>query len=195
MIFTLPQLPYEMDALVPFLSQETLEYHYGKHHQGYVNKLNELIKGTQFEHQSLENIIQTSDGAIFNNAAQVWNHTFYWNCLSPLKNTEPSRVLLKAINQVFGSFERFQAKFAEAAISLFGSGWVWLVQDPDRFTLEIVAASNAQNPITNHQIPLLTCDVWEHAYYIDYRNQRAAYVGQFWNFIDWGFVNSRFIVK
>ncbi|MBN1684874.1 MAG: superoxide dismutase [Fe] [Gammaproteobacteria bacterium] len=187
MTFTLPKLPYELDALEPHISKETLAYHYGKHHQGYVNKLNALIESTEFKHKTLEDIIKASGGAMFNNAAQVWNHTFYWNCLSPTKNQRPSDQLYAAINQYFGSLDDFKMKFSEAATVLFGSGWAWLVKNPDQ-SLEIVSIGNAGNPITKGQIPLLTCDVWEHAYYIDYRNARATYVEHFWHLVNWNFV-------
>lgn len=185
----LPELPFSKDALEPTISKETLEYHYGKHHQGYVNNLNKLIKGTEFEDMDLEDIIVKSSGGIFNNAAQVFNHTFYWNCLSPDGGGEPKGKLLDAIKDSFGSFEDFKEKFAETATGTFGSGWAWLVKDKND-KLEIVSTSNAGNPLTDGKTPLLTCDVWEHAYYIDYRNARPSYVEKFWNIVNWDFVES-----
>ncbi len=187
MPFTLPELPYPMDALAPHLSKETLEYHYGKHHNTYVANLNKLIDGKPEGMKPLEEIIKTAKGAIFNNAAQVWNHTFYWNSLRPNGGGTPSGAVLEAINKSFGSFEEFKTLFTNSAISLFGSGWVWLVKDSDG-SLAVEPMSNAGNPLTNEQAPLLTCDVWEHAYYIDYRNARAKYVESFWNLVNWDFV-------
>jgi Fe-Mn family superoxide dismutase len=182
----LPPLPYAMDALEPYISRETLEYHYGKHHKAYVDNLNNLIAGTEFENLSLEEILLKAQGPIFNNAAQVWNHTFYWNCMKPHGGGEPDGKLADAIRRDFGSFEAFKEAFSKAAVSLFGSGWAWLVKSGDK--LEIVQTSNAGNPMTSGQKPLLTCDVWEHAYYIDYRNARAKYVENFWNLVNWDFV-------
>jgi Fe-Mn family superoxide dismutase len=182
----LPPLPYAMDALEPYISRETLEYHYGKHHKAYVDNLNNLIAGTEFESLSLEEILLKAQGPIFNNAAQVWNHTFYWNCMKPHGGGEPDGKLADAIRRDFGSFEAFKEAFSKAAVSLFGSGWAWLVKSGDK--LEIVQTSNAGNPMTSGQKPLLTCDVWEHAYYIDYRNARAKYVENFWNLVNWDFV-------
>lgn len=187
MSFTLPPLPYEKNALEPHISEETLEYHYGKHHQAYVTNLNNLIKGTEFEKMSLEDIIKKSSGPIFNNAAQVWNHTFYWHCLSPNGGGAPSGKLGEMITKTFGSFEAFKEKFSETAIKTFGSGWAWLVKNKDG-SLAIVSTSNAQTPMTSDQKALLTCDVWEHAYYIDYRNARPKYVEAFWNLVNWEFV-------
>ena len=183
MLHQLPELPYAHDALEPLLSKETLEYHHGKHHAGYVNKLNTLIKGTEYEEMSLEQIIRQSEGAIFNNAAQVFNHNFYWHSLSP-NRTEPSELLMKALEKTFGSFSKFQEAFNDAAINLFGSGWCWLVIDQHDH-LHIRTTSNAHTPIEHHETPLLTCDVWEHAYYIDYRNARAEYVTKFWELVNW----------
>jgi len=183
----LPALPYNMDALEPTVSKETLEYHYNKHHQAYVTNLNKLIVGTEFENMSLEDIILKSSGGIFNNAAQVFNHTFYWNCLSPNGGQEPQGKLAEIINQNFGSFEDFKVKFTQTAVGTFGSGWAWLVKDQNG-KLEIVSTSNAGNPMTEGKTPLLTCDVWEHAYYIDYRNARPIYVEKFWNIVNWDFV-------
>ena len=187
MPFTLPELPYAVDALAPHLSKETLEYHHGKHHQTYVNNLNKLVDGKPEAMKSLEEIIKTSRGAIFNNAAQIWNHTFYWNGLKPNGGGAPAGAVADAINASFGSFEEFKTLFSNLAVGLFGSGWAWLVKDEDG-TLGIEAMSNAGNPLTNDQTPLLTCDVWEHAYYIDYRNARAKYVESFWNLVNWEFV-------
>ncbi len=187
---TLPELPYAMDALEPHISRETLEYHHGKHHQTYVTNLNKLIAGTEYADMSLEEIVRKSSGGIFNNAAQVWNHTFYWNCLSPNGGGQPTGDLAKAIDEAFGSFEAFKERFSQTAITTFGSGWGWLVQNDDG-SLAIVSTSNAGNPMTAGQKPLLTCDVWEHAYYIDYRNARPSYVEHFWDLVNWGFVASQ----
>jgi len=187
MTFTLPALPYATDALAPHISQETLEYHYGKHHQAYVNNLNKLIPGTEFEAMSLEEIIMKAKGGIFNNAAQVWNHTFYWHCLSPNGGGEPKGKLAEAINKNFGSFSTFKEQFTQAAIATFGSGWAWLVQDSTG-ALKIISTSNAGTPMTESLTALLTCDVWEHAYYIDYRNARPDYVNKFWSLVHWDFV-------
>jgi Fe-Mn family superoxide dismutase len=187
MSFQLPALPYALDALTPHISKETLEFHYGKHHQTYVTNLNNLTKDTPMASQSLEEIIKTASGAIFNNAAQVWNHTFYWNSLSPQGGGEPSGKLLEKINQFFGSFAAFKEKFSLCAIGTFGSGWAWLVKNSDG-SLAITSTSNADTPMVHGQKALLTCDVWEHAYYIDYRNARAKYVESFWNLVNWKFV-------
>ncbi|MDQ1324934.1 MAG: Superoxide dismutase [Campylobacterota bacterium] len=186
----LPQLPYEMDALAPHISEETLRYHHGKHHAGYVNKLNALIKDTEYEEMSLEQIIHQSDGAIFNNAAQTFNHNFYWKCLGP-KKTDPSEPLLKALKETFGSMEAFKEAFSQKAIGHFGSGWIWLVID-EHEKLQIQATSNAHTPIEHHLTPLFVCDVWEHAYYIDYRNERAAYIETFWMLVNWEYVSQIF---
>lgn len=191
MAFTLPALPYPMDALAPHISAETLEYHHGKHHNAYVVNLNKLVEGTEFASMSLEDIIKKSSGGIFNNAAQVWNHTFYWNCLSPKGGGEPTGAIAKAIDEAFGSFAAFQEKFSTAATTQFGSGWAWLVKDANG-KLEITQSSNAGCPLTDDKKPLLTCDVWEHAYYIDYRNARPTYVQTFWKLVNWDFVNSNF---
>ncbi|AIR03671.1 superoxide dismutase [Cedecea neteri] len=187
MSFELPALPYAKDALAPHISAETLEYHYGKHHQTYVTNLNNLVKGSPFEGKSLEEIVQESDGGIFNNAAQVWNHTFYWHCLAPNAGGEPDGEVLAAINNAFGSVEAFKKQFTEAAIKNFGSGWTWLVKNSDG-SLAIVSTSNAGTPLTTGAKPLLTVDVWEHAYYIDYRNARPVYLDQFWALVNWNFV-------
>lgn len=186
-MFTLPPLPFAKDALTGVISAETLEYHYGKHHQTYVDNLNKLVAGTEFEKASLEEIIRKSSGGMFNNAAQVWNHTFYWNGLKPKGGGEPTGAVADAINKSFGSFANFKTQFTQAAITQFGSGWAWLVKKPDG-ALAIVQTGNAANPMTSGDKPLLTCDVWEHAYYIDYRNARAKYVEQFWSIINWDFV-------
>jgi Fe-Mn family superoxide dismutase len=183
----LPELPYPKDALAPHISAETIEYHYGKHHATYVANLNKLIPGTEFENLSLEEIVKKASGGVFNNAAQVWNHTFYWNCLAPEAGGEPSGALAAAINAAFGSFAQFKEKFSNAAVTTFGSGWAWLVRDSSG-KLAIESTSNAGCPITADKKPLLTCDVWEHAYYIDYRNARPKYVEAFWNLVNWPFV-------
>ena len=184
----LPDLPYARDALAPHISAETIEYHYGKHHKTYVDNINRLITGTEFEKMSLEEIIQKSSGGIFNNAAQVWNHTFYWNCLSPNGRGEPTGEIANAITKQFGSFTEFKEKFTNAAVTLFGSGWAWLVKNADG-SLSIETMSNAGNPLKDGKRALLTCDVWEHAYYIDYRNARAKYMDSFWDLVNWEFVS------
>lgn len=189
MTFTLPELPYAKNALEPHISSETLEYHYGKHHQAYVTNLNKLIPGTEFESMGLEEIIKKSKGGVFNNAAQVWNHTFYWHCLSPNGGGEPKGKLAEAINQHFNSFSEFKEQFTQTAISTFGSGWAWLVQDKTG-ALKIISTSNAGTPMTEDFNALLTCDVWEHAYYIDYRNARPDYISAFWKLVNWDFVSS-----
>lgn len=190
MAFELPPLPYARDALAPHISAETLDFHHGKHHQAYVTNLNNLAKGTEFESMALEDVVRKSQGGMFNNAAQIWNHTFYWNSLSPKGGGEPAGKLADAIRKSFGSFQEFKDKFSQAAIGTFGSGWAWLVQRPDG-TLDIVSTSNAATPLTGADRPLLTCDVWEHAYYIDYRNARAKYVESFWNLVNWEFAASQ----
>jgi len=187
----LPPLPYEKNALEPHISAETLEYHYGKHHQTYVTNLNKLVPGTEFESKSLEDIIKSASGGIFNNAAQVWNHTFYWNCLSPNGGGGPGGDLAQAINAAFGSFDAFKEKFSTSAATNFGSGWTWLVKNANG-SVEIVNTSNAGTPMTEGKTALLTCDVWEHAYYIDYRNARPKYVEAFWNLVNWDFVDSNY---
>lgn len=190
-MFELPKLPYALDALAPSISKETLEYHYGKHHQAYVNKLNELVKNTEFENMSLEDIIMKSSGGIFNNAAQDWNHTFYWNCMTPDSSGEPTGKLADAINKKFGSFAEFQKAFTQSATTLFGSGWTWLAKNANG-ELEIINTGNAGLPMKDNKKALLTCDVWEHAYYIDYRNVRAKYVENFWKLVNWKFVEDNF---
>jgi len=185
----LPALPFAQDALAPHISKETIEYHYGKHHQGYVNKLNKLIKDTPLAGKPLEEIILNSSGPIYNNAAQVYNHTFYWNCLSPKGGGQPTGTIGDLIKKNFGSFEEFKKEFTQKALSLFGSGWVWLVQE-NGGGLAIKQYPNADCPLAHNEKPLLTCDVWEHAYYIDRRNKRDDYVNAWWNLINWDFVNS-----
>jgi len=187
MAFTLPPLPYDKGALAPHISQETLEFHHGKHHNTYLTNLNNLVPGTEFETMSLEEIILKSSGGLFNNAAQVWNHSFYWNCLSPNGGGEPTGALADAINKKFGSFASFKEAFSATSITTFGSGWGWLVKNEDG-SLELMSTSNAGTPTTSGKKALLTCDVWEHAYYIDYRNARPAYLAAFWNLVNWEFV-------
>ena len=188
---TLPELPYPENALEPHISAETIQYHYGKHHATYVDKLNGLVAGTEFENAPLEEMIEKADGAVFNNAAQVWNHSFYWNCMGPNGGGEPSGALGSAIEEFFGDFGAFKEQFAAAALSNFGSGWTWLVKT-SQGGLEIVNTDDAENPMTQGHVPLLTCDVWEHAYYIDYRNARPAYVEAFWKLVNWDFVASNY---
>lgn len=190
MIHELPKLPYAHEALEPYISKQTIEYHYGKHHLAYVNNLNKLIPGTEFENASLDDIVMRSSGGIFNNGAQVWNHTFYWNCMKPQGGGEPSGNLHAAILKDFGSFAEFKEKFSTAAATLFGSGWAWLVRKDDG-SLAIVQESNAGNPLRNGAKPLLTCDVWEHAYYLDKQNLRPNYIADFWNLVDWNAVAGR----
>jgi Fe-Mn family superoxide dismutase len=187
----LPALPYALDALAPHISKETLEFHYGKHHQTYVTNLNNLIKGTDFEKMTLEEIVKKSSGGMFNNAAQVWNHTFYWFGLSPKGGGEPKGALAAAINAKWGSYAKFKEEFTKTAVATFGSGWAWLVKKPDG-SLDLVSTSNAATPLTGDAKPLLTCDVWEHAYYVDYRNARAKYVEAFWSLVNWDFAEQNF---
>jgi Fe-Mn family superoxide dismutase len=191
MAFELIELPYPQNGLEPHISAETLEYHYGKHHRTYVNNLNNLVVDTQYENMSLEDIIKNATGGIFNNAAQDWNHAFYWQCLAPNAGGEPKGKLLDAINKDFGSFAQFKDEFTKTAVSTFGSGWGWLVKNADG-SLEIMSTSNAGNPLTDNKTPLLTCDVWEHAYYIDYRNARPKYLEAFWALVNWDFVAKNF---
>ena len=188
---TLPALPYAMDALAPHISKETLEFHYGKHHQAYATNLNNLIKGTEFENASLEDIVKKSSGGVFNNAAQIWNHTFYWNSLSPKGGGKPSGSLAAAIDAKWGSFDAFKEAFTKSAVGNFGSSWIWLVKKSDG-SLDIVNTSNAATPLTTADKPLMTCDLWEHAYYIDYRNRRPDYLGAFWNLVNWEFAAKNF---
>lgn len=191
MSFELPKLPYALDALAPHISKETLEYHYGKHHQTYVNTLNMMIAGTEFENASLEEIILKSSGPMFNNAAQVWNHTFYWESLKPQGGGDATGKIAEAINTKWGAFAEFQKAFDQCAAGTFGAGWTWLVKNVDG-SIELVSTSNAATPLTTGQTPLLTCDVWEHAYYIDYRNSRPNYLENFWALVNWDKVNERF---
>ncbi len=184
---TLPKLPYAKTALQPHISAETLDYHYGKHHQTYITNLNNLLEGSGDENLSLEELIAKASGGLFNNAAQVWNHSFYWNCLSPQGGGQPTGALADAINSSFGSFDEFKEKFSQTAITTFGAGWAWLVKTPDG-SLALESTSNAATPLTGGNKPLLTCDVWEHAYYVDYRNARPKYVEAFWNLVNWDFV-------
>ncbi len=187
----LPPLPYAMDALQPHISKETLEFHYGKHHQAYATNLNNLIKGTEFENLSLEEIIKKSSAGVFNNSAQIWNHTFYWNSLSPKGGGKPSGALAAAIDKKWGSFDAFKDAFTKSAVSNFGSGWTWLVKKADG-TVDIVNTTGAGTPLTGSDTALITCDVWEHAYYVDYRNRRPDYVGAFWNLVNWEFAAKHF---
>jgi Fe-Mn family superoxide dismutase len=188
MKFKLPKLAYEMTDLKPHVSSETLEFHYGKHHQAYITKLNALIEGTKFAESNLEQIVRESEGPLFNNAAQAWNHTFYWNCMTPAnKATPPQGALLEAIVRDFGSLETFKKEFNELAMNTFGSGWAWLVKDKSSPRLSLMKTSNADTPIQKGLVPVLVCDVWEHAYYVDYRNERAKYLEGFWNLINWNY--------
>lgn len=191
-MITIPDLPYKHDALEPYISSQTLDFHYGKHHHTYATKLNQLIKGSPFEEQSLEEIIMASDGAIFNNAAQVWNHSFYWNCLSAQHHLSPSESFQAVLSTHFGSLESFIESFSDQAIGQFGSGWAWLVVDPKDKTLAITTTSNAGNPMTKGLIPILTCDVWEHAYYLDTQNQRPKYLENFWQVLNWPFIEQQY---
>ena len=190
MAFSLPPLPYEMNALEPHISSETLEFHYGKHHQTYVNNLNGLVEGTDNASKSLEEIIMSSDGGLFNNAAQVWNHTFYWNCMDPNGGGNPTGSAADAINQAFGSFDNFKDQFSKSAATNFGSGWTWLVKNSSG-GVEILNTSNAGCPMTSGNKAVLTIDVWEHAYYVDKRNARPAYIESWWNLVNWDYVNSQ----
>jgi Fe-Mn family superoxide dismutase len=190
MAIKLPALPWARDALAPHISAETIDYHYGKHHQAYVTNLNNQIKSTEFENFALEDIIRKSSGGMFNNAAQVWNHTFYWNCLKPNGGGEPRGRLADAITKAFGGFAQFKEEFTKTSVGTFGSGWGWLVQRPDG-GLALASTSNAGTPITGSDRPLLTCDVWEHAYYIDYRNARPKYLEAFWNLVNWEFASEQ----
>jgi len=190
MAIELPPLPWAREALAPHISAETIDYHYGKHHQTYVTNLNNMIKGTEFENMDLVAIVKKSQGGMFNNAAQIWNHTFYWNSLSPKGGGEPSGKLADAIKKAFGGFAQFKEEFTKTCVGTFGSGWGWLVQRADG-SLGLVSTSNAATPITGSDKPLLTCDVWEHAYYIDYRNARPKYLEAFWNLANWEFAASQ----
>jgi Fe-Mn family superoxide dismutase len=189
--YELPDLPYSLGALEPYVSGETLEYHWGKHHRGYVNRLNDLVRGTDLAGQPLDELVKQAKGATFNNAAQAWNHAFYWKCLTPHGPSRPSSRVAAAIEKRFGSFESFKGLFARTATGKFGSGWIWLVRNAEG-TLFVEATDDAGNPLADGRTPLLTCDVWEHAYYLDYRNDRAAYVDAFWRIADWDFVERNF---
>jgi len=191
MTHVLPPLPFAKDALDPVISAETIDFHYGKHHQAYVTNLNNLVPGTAFENASLEDIVMQADGGIFNNAAQVWNHTFYWNGLSPDGGGEPTGALGAAIDKAFGSFAAFKEAFIKSAVGNFGSGWTWLVRN-ENGSVSIVNTSNAANPLRDGMTPLLTIDVWEHAYYIDYRNARPKYLGEIWKLVNWDFVANNY---
>jgi superoxide dismutase, Fe-Mn family len=191
MKFELPVLPYEMSALEPFISKKTLEFHYGKHHQTYISNLNNLIPETKFENAQLETIIKEAEGPVFNNAAQVWNHTFYFFSFSKNKESEPQGAMAEAINKRFGTFADFKDAFTKASTSLFGSGWIWLVKNQNG-SLEIIQESNAGNPLRKGLKPILTCDVWEHAYYLDYQNKRPEYLNAFWKIVDWEVIEKRF---
>ncbi len=191
MAHVLPPLPFAKDALEPVISAETIDFHYGKHHQAYVTNLNNLVLGTEFENATLEEIVMKSSGGIFNNAAQVWNHTFYWNGLSPEGGGEPGGALGAAIEKAFGSFSAFKEAFVKSAVGNFGSGWTWLVKNADG-SVEIVNTSNAATPLRDGKTPLLTIDVWEHAYYIDYRNARPKYLDEIWKLVNWDFVASNY---
>jgi Fe-Mn family superoxide dismutase len=191
MAFELPALPYSKDALLPHMSPETLEFHHGKHHKAYVDNLNKLAPGTEYEKMTLEAIIMKATGPVFNNAAQIWNHTFFWNCMAPKAGGEPTGDIADAIKRDFGSFAAMKEKFDETAVKQFGSGWAWLVKNKAG-KLEIVSTSNAANPMTDGHTPVLTCDVWEHAYYIDFRNRRADFVSAFWNLVNWKFASENF---
>ncbi|NOY36984.1 MAG: superoxide dismutase [Chlorobi bacterium] len=191
MSFSLPQLRFAADALDPHISQRTIEFHYGKHHQAYVNNLNGLLPGSGFENASLEEIITNASGPVFNNAAQIWNHTFYFEAFDPAGRKSPEGPLAGAIDRDFGDFAAFKDAFTKAAATLFGSGWAWLAKN-DQGKLHILQESNAGNPLTQGMTPLLTCDVWEHAYYLDYQNRRPDYIAAFWNLVDWSVVEERF---
>ena len=192
MAFELPALPYAQNALEPHISAETLEYHYGKHHKTYVDKLNGLVDGTDLASKTLEDVVKSSEGGVFNNAAQIWNHSFYWNCLSPNGGGTASGALAQAIDASFGSYDAFKEKFTNSAINNFGSSWTWLVKKADG-SLDIVNTSNAATPLTDTSVtPLLTVDLWEHAYYIDYRNTRPKYMEAFWSLVNWEFANANF---
>ena len=191
MKFSLPELPYAHNALEPIISEKTISFHYGKHHQTYVTNLNGLVDGTEFENADLETIVKKSEGPIFNNAAQIWNHNFYFLTLTPIKGSAPSDKLVQAINDAWGSLDNFKAEFNKATITVFGSGWGWLVKDADG-KVSIAKESNAGNPLTRGLTPLLTFDVWEHAYYIDYQNRRADYVAALWDLVDWNVVSARY---
>jgi len=190
MAIVLPKLPYDLDALEPHMSKQTLDFHYGKHHKTYVDKANKLLEDSELKDAPLEEIVMRASGTLFNNAAQVWNHNFFWNCLAPAP-AKPDKAVQAALSKAFGSFDAFMDQFSENAVSLFGSGWTWLVRDSDG-SLEIVKTSNAASPLTDHRQPLLVCDVWEHAYYIDHRNDRLRYLQNYWQLVNWDFVAANF---
>ncbi|MFP4664909.1 MAG: superoxide dismutase [Bacteroidales bacterium] len=192
MAFTLPELPYELNALEPHISKRTMDFHYNKHHAGYVKKLNGHTEDTEYANMSLEDVIKKSDGGVFNNAAQTWNHTFYWEGFSPDGGGKPTGEIADAINKRWGDFEKFKDDFSKKAATLFGSGWAWLVKTKDG-KLDIIQGQNAENPMTEGHTPLLTCDVWEHAYYLDRQNKRPEYIENFWEIVDWDKVNERYI--
>lgn len=192
MIHKLPELPFAKNALEPIMSAETLDFHYGRHHKAYVDKLNQLLPGSGFENASLEDIVLRATGPLFNNAAQAWNHTFFWNSLSPQRQSLQGE-LKSAIEKQFGSVDTLKAQFTQAANGQFGSGWAWLVRKAGSETLAVVATSNAENPLKSGDIPLLTCDVWEHAYYIDYRNERPRFTESLWQLMNWEFANRNFL--
>jgi len=192
MKYELPNLPYQADALSPIISEKTIDFHYGKHHLTYVNNLNNLVTGTRFDGATLETIVKEADGAIFNNAAQVWNHTFYFNTFSPNPKPLPEGELLQSLERDFGSLNDFKVKFSNAAVTLFGSGWAWLVKDAYG-NLQIIQESNAGNPLRQGLVPLLTFDVWEHAYYLDYQNLRAKHIEALWQIVDWSVIETRFM--
>lgn len=191
MAFELPKLPYELNALEPYISKNTLDHHYGKHHQAYVTNLNNLVPGTKFENASLETIVKEAEGGIFNNGAQVWNHTFYFLQFSPKGARTPQGALAAAINAQYGSFDAFKEEFTKSAATLFGAGWAWLVKN-SAGKLEIVQESNAGNPLRAGKTPIMTCDVWEHAYYLDTQNKRPEYLKNFWEILDWNKIGERF---
>lgn len=189
MAFSLPSLPYNKSALSPHISEETLDYHHGKHHQAYVTNLNNLTEGTPLAQKHLDEIVKAESGAIFNNAAQIWNHTFYWHSMAPKAGGNPHGKIAELITKQFGSFDAFKEQFSKAALGQFGSGWAWLVRDSNNGSIFIETTANAGCPVVEGHIPLLTCDVWEHAYYIDYRNARAKYIDAWWNLVNWDFAN------
>jgi len=191
MSFKLPKLPYDPDYLEPVISSKTIEYHHGKHHQAYVNNLNKLTEGTDWANSDFENLIKGTEGGVYNNAAQVWNHAFYWECMTRDGNAEPDQALMKVIEEDIGNFDSFRNQFFQASVTLFGSGWAWLVKNQEG-KLRIMQGPNAWNPLTEDLIPLLTIDVWEHAYYLDYQNRRPDYVDSFWKLIDWKKVSERY---
>ncbi len=191
MTYTQPNLPYADEALAPVISADTIRFHYGKHEKAYIDNLNNLIKGTEFENDELEDVIRHSSGALFNNASQAWNHIFYFFSFSPDGGGEPSGELAEAIKRDFGSFEKFQKEFVDQGVKIFGSGWIWLARDEEG-KLFILPKSNAGNPLTDGLTPILVFDVWEHAYYLDYQNRRADALNRLWDIVDWDIVESRY---